>query len=370
MLVLAFSPLDRDPRVLRHVRELCKAYEVTTVGFGKLPIPVNRAIDLNSLQGGRRRLRETRLLVSGRFEEFLLARFNGAETKEVLGSRSFDLILANDIETLPFALEIAGSSPIWLDLHEYAYDDDASKNPRALIWRHLKKTLANDLIKEVDCLSTVGPGLASLYESRLGGVKVIWIPNAAPYRPLRPRNPTAGTVHLVYHGICTPERGVRSLIASMRDLPNKFRLTLILVGTEKEIRSLRQSSQDERIFFRPPVLAERVPELINQFDVFVYALRASSVNARHALPNKFFENVQARVGQVITPTGDMVAYLSQYNLGQCATGFSPEEIAAVLESMTHDQIAAYKNAADKAAKSLAWERFAPIIRETASRIVA
>lgn len=370
VLVLAYSPLDRDPRVLRHVRELTKRHEVTTIGFGQLPIPVHRVIQIKVSRGPRARGVEAGLLAAGHYRSFLSRKFSEKLIGEALQGEEFDLVVANDVETAPLALELAGRAPVWLDMHEYAFDEMSGTGVKAHLYRRLKTHLVETYAPRANAWSTVSQGLADLYQARLGIPKVVFVPNAATYQDLPVVRNAPELTRIVYHGTCGPERGVELLIAAMNLLPDTYELTLLLVGKESRLSELRRLARGKRVCFVDPVSPEDIPRFINAFDLFVFGLQRTSLHTQHALPNKFFESIQARIGQVLTPTSDMLGYLRTYSLGAVTGGFSAGDIAASIRAISHEQILEYKFAANSAAHELSWEAFAPVINEISDGLMS
>lgn len=369
VLVLAFSPLDRDPRVLRHIQEIVKKHEVTTVGFGKLPIPVEQVVDISQSGGERRKAVEASLLASARYRTYLAQRFSEDYILERLKGQKFDLVIANDVETAPLALELAKGQPVWLDLHEYAFGEMSGFAFSTKLLSRLRRHLARTYVREARMVSTVSAGIAALYQSKLELRTIEVIPNAASYRNLEIHANDPGPIRLIYHGIADRERGVEQLISAMGELPKFYSLTLMLVGTAKRVEKLRSKARGNEVRFLDPVAVDQIPSTVNAYDLFVYGLQPESLNARHALPNKFFENVQARIGQVLTPTSGMLPYLEEFKLGRVSRGFSGEDLAEVLNDISYDEILDFKRSAHGAAHALAWERFAPQIHQVVGRLI-
>ena len=107
-----------------------------------------------------------------------------------------------------------------------------------------------------------------------------------------------------------------------------------------------------------------IVQYVSSYDMGVYLLNDSSFNHRHALPNKFFEYIQARLGLVISPLPDMSAMLRQHDLGVVARDFTPQAFAEAIRSLTPESIARFKSNAHDAARSLCWERNEEHLRET------
>jgi hypothetical protein len=84
----------------------------------------------------------------------------------------------------------------------------------------------------------------------------------------------------------------------------------------------------------------------------VYLLPFSNFNNMHALPNKFFEFVQGRLGIAIGPSPEMAHLVTKHGLGLVAADFSPATLAGMLNGLTADQVRQFKSNADRAAHAL------------------
>ncbi len=74
-----------------------------------------------------------------------------------------------------------------------------------------------------------------------------------------------------------------------------------------------------------------------------------------ALPNKFFDYVQARLGVIIGPSPEMRPLLEAYGFGATASGFDVGAITRVLDALTPEQILEWKLSADQSARALSAE---------------
>jgi hypothetical protein len=106
----------------------------------------------------------------------------------------------------------------------------------------------------------------------------------------------------------------------------------------------------------PPVATGEIAGFINQFDVGVYSLPPTNFNNQHALPNKFFEFIQARLAVVIAPSPEMARIVREFDLGVVAEDFSPESMAAAIKGLTMEKIRYFKTQSNKHAYELSAER--------------
>ena len=91
---------------------------------------------------------------------------------------------------------------------------------------------------------------------------------------------------------------------------------------------------------------------ISEFDVGLHILEPRSYNYACSLPNKFFDFVAAGLAVCIGPSPEMAKFVHRYGLGCVASGFQPREVAAVLNSLTAEQVKEMRKAAQRAALEL------------------
>jgi hypothetical protein len=99
----------------------------------------------------------------------------------------------------------------------------------------------------------------------------------------------------------------------------------------------------------------RSPARLNDFDLGVYLLEPNSFNNRYALPNKFFEFLQGRLGVAIGPSPEMARIVRDTGAGIVAPDFRPETLAAALNRLTADDVRRFKQAAHAAARTYSAE---------------
>ena len=81
-----------------------------------------------------------------------------------------------------------------------------------------------------------------------------------------------------------------------------------------------------------------------------------TANLEHALPNKFFDLIQARVAIVTGPSPEMAGIVREFGCGVVADGFTLDALVAALEELTPEGIAAMKEGAGRAAEVHSAER--------------
>jgi hypothetical protein len=79
------------------------------------------------------------------------------------------------------------------------------------------------------------------------------------------------------------------------------------------------------------------------------------LNEHLALPNKFFEFVQARLAIVVGPSPEMAKIVNQYGLGLVSNSFDAKVIANLINSMTTEVVEGMKYKSSGTAKLLSAE---------------
>lgn len=359
ILVLSFSEIRGDPRVSRQIERLSGKYDVTSAGFGAAPYGVTKHFELphprqpKTLLGKVRRILP---LIFRRFDHYYWIQMPVRGAVEKLADSRFDLIISNDIETLPVAAKLARGAKILVDAHEYApreFDDQ-------LLWRILFQPLKHYLCKKylnaASGMTTVCAGIAKEYKKQFDILPTVVL-NAPEFRHLSPSPMENNAIHLVHHGVAIRSRHLETMIDMFNYLDGRFTLDFMLVPNDtiylKELQ--RRASFCDRIRFVEPVPMKDIVSTINRYDLGVFILPPVNFNYTHALPNKFFEFVQARLGVAIGPSPEMAALVRRHGLGVISNCFDASNLAFRLNNLKASDVWRFKNASDTAARHLSFE---------------
>lgn len=371
-LVLSFSDLRTDPRVRRQFALLCGEFEVTAVGSGcpgDLPVRC-LAVPAQHWSGPAKAVAAL-LLAAGRYESAYWSSHCVKAARNVLQGARFDLIIANDIWTLPLALELKGRAKVLLDAHEYAPLEFEESWRWRFFFQRYNEYLCRRYLPLADAATTVCEGIAEEYRRTLG-VRMTIVHNAPPYRDLQPSPGAPGdAINLVHHGGAIPSRQLETMVETMRRLDGRYSLDFVLVPSMPRyldhLKSL--ASGDRRIRFLPPVGMHDLPRFLNRYDAGVYLLPPNNFNNRHSLPNKFFDFVQARLAIAVGPSPEMARLVRQHGMGLVAEDFTPAAFAAALGTLTREMIAGFKARAHAAARELCFEKTGERLRTVIHRLL-
>jgi hypothetical protein len=202
IVILSFTPIHYDGRVLRQVEYLSKHFRVTVVGYGQLPASLEnqaRMLPIEPPTTLARRARKLLLLPLGRLlpekvypvwywreDEYLTA-------LNLLSQIRADIIHANDWKSLPVAARAAQGREMQVvpDLHEYA----PLIRENRWYWRVFYQPSIEYFLREyIPCVSasvTVSQTIAERYaeEYRLRPIVVMNAPKHVPARQVKPTDP-------------------------------------------------------------------------------------------------------------------------------------------------------------------------------------
>lgn len=352
LLIMSYSQLYRDARLLRQIRLFSSDYAVTTCGYGPAPDGVvahHRIPDEIVYWRTDRRLVVARLYQRAYDTSPITTYLRG-----ILAPGEFDVILANDVLSVPLAVSLAARGGVHADLHEYATRQQSE------VWRWRRfiapyyAYLVRRWVRRADSATTVGHKLAQQYGTEFG-VQCGVVLNA-PARADLPEGPVADPIRLVHAGGATPVR-LETVLEAMDLVTSGATLDLFLVdsGSGYAGRVRERYANHPRINVHDAVPTDELVSTLNGFDVGIHVLLPVSFNHRYAMPNKLFDYVQARLGVLVGPSPEMAALVREHGLGWVSQDFTPESVARTIDALTPESVREAKAASDRAAQVLCAE---------------
>lgn len=364
-LVICGSNPAGDPRPNRMIRCLARDYAVTVLSRGRSNIAgvVEQAIPPYPDVPFSRKLLGVICRRLGRRRPAVWPP-GLSQLASKLRRQRFSVITAHDLDLLPVALAIAGRhSRVLFDAREYYPRQGEDRWWWRTMFQPMARSLCRDYLRRATSIMTVSPGLAAEYQREFG-VRCFLVPSLPPPVELSPTPVDPARIRMIHHGQAAPARRLDLMIDAMRLLPPQFTLDLMLVDLDSPYgRKLQQHAAGlPSVTFRQPVTLPQLVHETNRYDVGLYLLAPTSFNTLHALPNKFFEFIQARLMIAIGPSPDMADFVRRYNLGVVADAFTAEAIAAALRNVAPAEISRFKKNAHAAAQTLNSTRTDEIIR--------
>lgn len=372
-MCVSFSPLIRDARVLRQIGVLAEFGDVTTIGYGPPPPGSSRHLEIaaerNSLP---RHVSGVLQLAARRLRAAELAAPAAQQALELAADVSPDLVVANDARALPVAHRLAHGAPVWADMHEWAAEEFSHDR----VWRTFVAPLmahnCATYLPRSAAVTTVCDALADRYDATYG-VRTSVVRNAGPWVDLEP-SPVEDVIRLVHSGGAQAGRYIDLLIRATLALGPRFTLDLLLVpGGDggRHLAYLRElAGGSAQVRFREPVPPAELPFAMNACDVGVFCMPPININARYALPNKFFDFVQARLAVAVGPAEEMARLTTELGLGPVSVDFSEGAFTDALAGLDPAAVSRYKSAAHASAKELSSERDEQVERDLLARLLA
>lgn len=350
LLIVSFSPIVSDARVLKQVRLFQDRYAVTTCGYGAAPEGV-----VEHLQLPDRAIHWQYANLPIVTHQYRRAYWENAAVKaarQQLAGKHFDAVLANDFDTVPLALSLKPRYGVHADLHEYAPLEKEQLRRWKWFISPFRAWICRTYISQAQSWSTVAQGIAEKYQEEFGFLPRV-VTNAAPFTDLQP-TAVHHPIKLVHHGVAHPDRNLDRLAQAVHNSRLDCTVDFFLVPTDPGVISVltQLSELDSRIRVHDPLPYAQILPTLNDFDCGIYTLPPVSFNNDHALPNKFFDFIQARLGILIGPSPEMAAYVHSYGLGAVAHDFSAAAFTELLDSVTPEHIVEWKAAAQRVAQPL------------------
>lgn len=376
IVITVLSNIKNDARVRRQIEALKKEYQVTVICFdGELSDEYELVIlPAIKLTLWRKAIASVFLLLRFYSVAYKILHNYFPFVKRKFAGRHFDLVIANDAETLPLAF--AFRTRVLFDAHEYAPRHFEDKLQWRIFFQGYNNWLCKNYIPLLNGMTTVGKALAREYKKNFGLEPTV-ITNASNFVNIQPGAVSENKIKLVHHGIINRSRKLELMIDLMNLLDDRFTLDMFLLmpvsGSEKiqnyinEFRDKARSNPHIKIL--EPVRSSELVRVISQYDIGVFLLPPVNFNYRNALPNKLFDFIQARLGIAIGPTPEMAEIVKSYHNGVISDDFAPQSLAMKLNALTKKDVEAFKDNSHKAASVFNAESNALIFKGLINRIL-
>ena len=355
LLILSFSSIASDARVLKQVREFSPDYDVTTCGYGTAPDGVVRHIRIPDDVGISVDWRL--MFLRAYYVSYWWWRRTAVRwVMRTLKKGAFDIILANDLEAVPIAVKQRARLGVHADLHEYT----PLMHEEFPGWRKRRtpyyEWMARRYARRARSSTTVGSGIARAWAENIG-IHPEVATNAAPYVEALPQ-PVRSPIRAVYSGAALRDRALDETVRGVLDSTSGVTLDLYLMPNDpafiEELRVLAEGS-DGRIRVLDPVPHARLAEVLRDYDIGIVAVQPRNFNSRWALPNKLFDYVQARLGVIVGPLPEMEAILQAHGVGVVMPGFDAADLSQTLDELTAEDVWRMKEASHRSAHALSAE---------------
>jgi hypothetical protein len=337
---------------------------VTVYGYGG-PLPSGEnfvALDpgANGKYPLARKMLDGFLLLTGQFEKYFWRRPHIKSVSRIRFPQNVDAYIVHDFEALVVLLKISPNAPeVYLDAREFTPDEIPSGAwYRAILQRYRKEWLVGQHINRVKAIMTVSPNIAQAYKSWFGVELPTVVLNVPDFQEIQPSKVKETSIRLVHHGLASRPRRLELLIRLLELLDHRFELHFVLVPTVEDSNYLDEfrasalaSKRATSIQFHDPVPLTEIARFIQRFDIGVFFHLPDTLNAENALPNKFFEFIQARLAIAIGPSAEMKNIVARFNLGLVSNEFKIQELANLLNDLTPQAVSKFKENSNLAART-------------------
>ena len=288
----------------------------------------------------------------------------------LLGART-DVILANDLDTLPAAWLVAklrGKQVVY-DSHEYFTEAAGltGRNFQKKRWLAIEKRIFPKLKR----VFTVNETIAEAYRDKYG-VDVRVLRNVPPRRTDLPTAtraelglPTTGHLVILQGAFLDPDRGAWEAAQAITRVPDAH---LLLIGAGQEWDQVQEWLKGEgkgaNIIQLPRLPFEELQKYTAVADLGLSLDKPDHLNYRYSLPNKLFDYIQMRTPVVTTELPELLRVHRQFAIGKTVHSHDPEHVAAVItEALNTPDRAHWDAELARAAEVFNWEAESEVIRE-------
>jgi len=373
ILIISYSNLKNDPRVFRQIINLNKVgYQITAIGFSNPQVQGVNFIGVDKKESLLKKILFGVYLLFGFYEKYYWSQKKIKQSIEKVKGLEFDLIFANDLDTLPLAFKLKSelNCKILFDAHEYSPREHEDR----LIWNLLFKKYTHNILqnykKYIDFMFTVCKGIADEYKKNYN-LSPLVVTNATEYHEISPTIPKLKKIRMIHHGGSMKSRKIENMIMMMDEIDERYSLDLMLVNTDKTYHNylIKLTNRRKNVTIIPPVEMHNIVNFISKYDIGLYILEPTNFNNGMALPNKIFEFIQARLAIAIGPSPEMKSLVEEYNLGVVSADFDSKGLAISLNNLTHQNIIDFKKNSDEIAKKVNSEENVKIILKTVHQLI-
>ena len=356
ILIISISDMKNDPRINRQIHFLKDNFKVYALGLKDPKIKgvnfhqlvIKKALFLRIFFALFTFLKRYALI-----ENFII-KYKVEFEKDEIYKIKFDLVIANDVESLPIAFRIPGKNQIILDAHEYSPEQFKDKFIWRMFYRGYNIYLCKKYLNKVYKMTTVCQALANEYSKNFNVIPEV-ITNSIKYYELSPSFVNKNKIKIIHHGAAISSRKIELMIEMMNYTDERFTLDLMLLPTDNNYFKKLTDLAGKNVSLKEPVPMNKIVEATHDYDIGLFLLPPIGFNYKYALPNKFFEFIQARLAIVIGPSPEMSDYVKKYDLGIVSDNFDPKSLAIEINKLTKEIIEYFKNQSNKHAYELSME---------------
>ena len=283
-----------------------------------------------------------------------------------LFDNNFDIYFAEDLYTLPFVSIVAKikRAKIYYNSRElYSCLGGLRNRPRL---QSLITAIEKYFIKKVDLVLTTGE-MDSEFLKKFYGIKnTLVIRNIPLYQEPTSKidfrklyNLSNDIKILLYQGVLLKGRGIAPILNSMVKIPNTV---LVVLGDGEQKNNFQKLADQlkitDRVIFAGTVNQKELINYTAGGDIGLSLIENISVSYYHALPNKMFEYIIARLPVLTSDLPQMKKIIETYNVGEAIHMENEENIFNTLKNWIENpaKLEFYRSNCAIASKELNWQK--------------
>ena len=350
-----------DVRVLKEALSLERAgFSVTVLAVHGASLPESEAID-------GIRVRRIRILTAGWPRNVFFRALGYLEfvIRAVALCRDAEIIHCNDLDALAVGFISAAfrgrKVGVVYDAHEYETEVKGFSGFRKSISRMLERFL----LKRVDALITVSPGIADEYVRLYGVQRPALVLNAPPYRETGRKNLFRerlgigpGSAIFLFHGGLTPQRGIETLLEAFKLVRDGSSALVFLGYGPLEPLVRKYSAECGNIFFLPAVPPAELADYVSSADWGIFFYENSCLNHYYCLPNRLFEYIMAGIPMIVSDLFELRKFVEGLKIGIVVgeNSVAALRIAIIAAGrMTEEERVAMKGRIELLKRTYCWE---------------
>lgn len=291
-------------------------------------------------------------------------------------ARKSDLVHCNDLPTLPAGavarLLSRKRTRVVYDAHEFEIND-AANEPH---WKiRIKSQMERFWIRHADATLTVSESIADEYVRMYGIAKPALVLNCPPLAPLPDADifrETFGipqdTLIFLYQGGMAPGRGIESIIAAFRDMPDDKRV-VVFMGYGPMVGAIQQAAaRHSTIYYHPAVSPDVLPAYTASADVGLCLIENLCLSYFYCLPNKLFEYLMAGLPVMVSDLQELRRFVECNAIGPVLPGGDAQSIRQAVAQLDPIAIETYADAVKSARKTFHWQAQEDVLLDVYARL--
>lgn len=373
ILILTERSLHNGPRIIREIEALKKDFQLFATGR---TAPNDKQVQFTSYASVNPLLIKAINAIGRKLFIYKITSriFEIHPTiEQYILKHKFEIVIIHEPGFLPVLIKLRKKMNfrIVYNAHEYhPLEFDQSQDWLDKYGRY-NSALYKMGLPHVDLLINVCDGIAVKCKEEFNKDSLV-IPNAAFYSAIAPVC-NSGPIRMIYHGGILVTRRIEEMIKVAAILGPNYQLDIMAVVQPAQEQYYKQlqvlALEAGNVHFVDPVPYAEITSFINQYDIGIYLLASDSFNDRHALPNKLFEFIQAKLAIAISPSPEMKKVVEKYDVGVVADDFTPQNLADKIAKMTREDIQRFKQNAVQASSQESAEHYSHAYLEAIKQLV-